>query len=312
MLLRERDVQAVTTAAHQERPRPRPVPLAAPVSLSTNEASRTVRIVVLAVRVHDHDALPRPQRERHRPRPERRCWARRTRAAGDRHRVPRSHADAGSGRRAGSTRSSAPRGPARSPSPSPSAPRPAVAWGTKTCSSPSPPARGREPCDPLRHVDAPAGPRCRSGRSRSARGSSSTVISRVGSPSSSSASSSVCSAASNAPNPSRQVWSGHRKSTTPSAGRYDRRVQRAPAAGVGGAEQRRTQERVGESLGGLGLVLQQLHDAPFALDRAGRPRLLRPLHDALVVRGGGERAEDGLAVGRQVGGEQPTAGIDAS
>ena len=62
ILLRERDVQAVSPAADDKAERP-PASTCSPESSARDELRPYRAHVVLAVRIHQHDALPCPQRE---------------------------------------------------------------------------------------------------------------------------------------------------------------------------------------------------------------------------------------------------------
>ena len=75
-------------------------------------------------------------------------------------------------------------------------------------------------------------------------------------------------------------------------------------------EERRPQEALGERGGIDRGIFQRTNDRLLALDRAGRAGLLRPLDDALMVRGRREVAEDRFTVGREVRREDPPGAVD--
>src|SRR5438552_697535 len=90
----------------------------------------------------------------------------------------------------------------------------------------------------------------------------------------------------------------------------DGRVERPEPVRVRRGEERRPQEALGERGGVDRGIFQRTNDRLLALDRAGRAGLLRPLDDALMVRGRREVAEDRFTVGREVRREDPPGAVD--
>ena len=281
------------------RPRARPVPLGRRRSSAAPSRTRFSRFgSTITTDCHVPSATDAAD---HR---ERRATATRTPARGDRRRARRARADARTDRRAGKVRS---RSSARSPSeplPVSISATPAVACGTNTWRRPSPPpSRAKASTRAVMSVTQPAA-RLEPER-LGPHPAQPAEVANVGS-----ASTSVCSPSTNASNPSSHDIAGQTKLRDALGRPVRRRVERAEPVGVRGREQRRPQEAVEEPRRVDGPVVEQTEDRLLALDRPRRAGLLRPLDDALVVGRRRERAEDRLAIGRQVRGQHRAGRVD--